>query len=50
MLNRLDTRMITETKHSRENIRTVRGVISPVEYSQIFCNVNKIIIEGVRNI
>ena len=37
--------MVTETRHSCENIRMVRGVISPVEYSQIFGNVNKIIIE-----
>ena len=42
--------MITETRHSRENIGTVRGAFSPVEYSQIVCNVNKIIIEGFRNI
>ena len=35
--------MVTETIHPCENIR---AVISPVEYSQIFCDVNKIIIEG----
>ena len=46
----LDTSMVTETRHSCKNIRMVRGVTSPVEYSQNFSNVNKIIIEGFRNI
>ena len=50
ILNHLDTRMVAETRNSCENIRMVRGVISPVEYTQIFCNINKIITEGFRNI
>ena len=50
ILNHLDTGMFTETRNLYENIRTVRGVISPVEYFQIFCKVNEIIIECFRNI
>ena len=51
ILNHLDTRMITETRHSCENIRTVWGVIGLAEYSQIFCNVNKVMVsEGFKNI
>ena len=42
--------MVTATKDSCENMRSVRGVISSVEYSQIFCNINEIVVEGIRNI
>ena len=50
VLNHVDTTMVTETRHSRKNIRTARGIISLVEFFQIFCNVNKIIIQGFRSI
>ena len=46
IFNYLDTRMVTETRHSCENIRTVLGIINLVEYFQIFRNVIKTIIEG----
>ena len=50
ILNHLDSRVVTKTRRSSENIRTTRGVVSPVEYSRIFCDVSKIITEGFRNI
>ena len=33
--------MVAETRHSCENIGTVRGVISPVEYFQTFVTLTK---------
>ena len=49
ILNHSDTRMVTETRLSCKKIRKVRKIIDPVEYSQIFSNVNKITIKGFRN-
>ena len=51
ILNHLGIRMVTETRHLCGNIWTVLlRVLSPIEHSQNFCVVNKIIIKGFRNV